>query len=113
MDWKENWPYDAAADKANVAQDLEVAKEKVGVEGAIVEDMGIRDVVKGLDPIKQARRQLRGRYSKTACVRCEQTSKSKIVCVCVNQESKRDSETTGQEESSYSGYRRLGIVLGA
>lgn len=52
MYWKEDWPYDAAANKANVPQDLEVAKEKVGVERAIVENVGIRDLVKGLDPIE-------------------------------------------------------------
>jgi hypothetical protein len=49
---KENWPYDTAANNANIPQDFEVAKKKVGVEGAIVEDVSIRDLVKGFDPIE-------------------------------------------------------------
>jgi len=52
MYWKEDWPYDAAANKTNIPQDFEVAKEEVGVEGAIVEKIGIWDLVKGLDPVE-------------------------------------------------------------
>jgi hypothetical protein len=49
---KEDWPYDAAANKANIPQHLEVSKKKVGVERAIIEKVSVWDLVKGLDPIE-------------------------------------------------------------
>lgn len=49
---KENWPYDAATNKANVPQHLEVAKKKVGIEGAIIENVSVWDLVEGFDPIE-------------------------------------------------------------
>lgn len=102
---KEDWPYDAAANKANVPQHLEVAKKKVGVEGAIVEKVSVWDLVKGLDPIEQARGQLRSRFSKMACVRFEQTYiKVQIFCEpklkkdLYKEGSVKEVETTRQEE---------------
>lgn len=59
MHRKQNGPHDAAADKADVSQNLEVAEEEVGIEGAIVENVGIWDLEEGYDPVEQAGRQFR------------------------------------------------------
>lgn len=67
--WEENWPDDAAANEANISQDLEIAEEKVGIKRAIVEDVGVWDLEEGYDPVEETRRQFRSGFPIVSCVR--------------------------------------------
>lgn len=49
---KQNRPHDTAAENADVSKNLEIAEKEEGVQGAMVEDIGIGDLEEGLQPVE-------------------------------------------------------------
>ena len=59
IDWEEDWPSDAAADKANHHKHLHIAQEQVGVNGLVLKNIGIGDLPGLAEPIEHTGRQCR------------------------------------------------------
>ena len=49
---EEDGPCDAAADKGDEGEDLEVSQEEVGVQRGVVEHGGVLDLEEGLHPVE-------------------------------------------------------------
>lgn len=110
---KENGPHDAATDKADIAQDLEIAEEEVGIKGAIVENVGVWNLEEGYDPVEQAGRQFRDGIP-MICIRPVSGVGSAEWLGAGTSRCKRCRRCRRRKRVvPYSGYRRLGYVFGA
>lgn len=54
IDREQDGPGDQTAKEADGHRDLEVSKQKKSVEGLVVEDVAVRDLVEGSNPVEQA-----------------------------------------------------------
>ena len=60
---EQNGPYDEAATEADVAEHLEKTKEEEAVDGAMVQDEGVRGLEEWPDPVDESGRELWARVS--------------------------------------------------
>ena len=58
IDWEQDGPGDAATDQADDHGNLEISQQEKGVDGLVVQDVAIRDLEKGANPIEQAAREV-------------------------------------------------------
>jgi hypothetical protein len=63
IDWEEDWPSDAGADKADHHKHLHISQEQVRVDRLVLKSIGIRDLPKLAEPIEHTSRQGRSALS--------------------------------------------------
>lgn len=54
IDWEENGPSHETTDKTDSHRDLKVSKQEEAIERVVVEDIAVRDLVEGANPIEHA-----------------------------------------------------------
>lgn len=54
VDWEQHRPRDEAADKTHGRCDFQIPKEKIAVEGLVVQDIAIRNFGKSSHPIEES-----------------------------------------------------------
>ena len=53
VDWKEDWPSDAAADETDGRCNLQVSEEQIAIERLVIQDVGIGNLEKSSNPIEE------------------------------------------------------------
>jgi hypothetical protein len=63
IDWEEDWPSDAAADKADHREHLHISQEQVRVDRLVLKSIRIGDLPELAEPIERSSRQSRSALS--------------------------------------------------
>ena len=65
VDWKEDWPSDAAADEANGRCNLQIAEEQIAVERLVIQDIGVRNLEESPNPVEETFGKIWGAFPET------------------------------------------------
>jgi len=53
VDWEQNGPCQDAAEEGDRCADAKITKEKIGVEGLVLQSIGVGDLPEGAEPIEE------------------------------------------------------------